>query len=172
MQRKVSSNLIIASKEILDQLSFVLSEIKRVDYVRGLPLLSDSSVGMHVRHILEFYECLIEGYDSGIINFDNRKRDFDLGNSSQYANQRIKEIILSIENKLDKPIVLSGNFSVEDNEEISVISSFNRELAYTLEHSIHHFAILKIALIQEFSYILIPKNFGLAFSTVRNLQLA
>ncbi len=46
-------------------------------------------------------------------------------------------------------------------------SSFHREVAYNIEHAIHHMALLKVAVNQTLHYIQLPENFGVASSTVR-----
>jgi hypothetical protein len=42
-----------------------------------------------------------------------------------------------------------------------------RELAYNIEHTIHHMAIIKQSIIEHFTYIDLPEYFGVASSTVR-----
>ncbi len=42
-----------------------------------------------------------------------------------------------------------------------------REMVYLVEHSIHHYALIRIGLQENFSDIFIPKNFGVAYSTVK-----
>ena len=50
---------------------------------------------------------------------------------------------------------------------MDVSSSFFRELTYLIEHTIHHLAIIKIGLNEVYPAIEIPKNFGVAHSTIR-----
>ena len=47
-------------------------------------------------------------------------------------------------------------------------SSVSRELVYLIEHSIHHYAIIAIALRNEFGHVKIPADFGVAYSTSRH----
>ncbi len=44
-------------------------------------------------------------------------------------------------------------------------SSYQRELLYNLEHSIHHQALIKVALL-EIQHDLVDENFGVAQSTI------
>lgn len=46
----------------------------------------------------------------------------------------------------------------------------NRELAYCLEHSIHHQALIKVGLKEQNIENLIDENFGVAPATIRHKQ--
>ena len=52
------------------------------------------------------------------------------------------------------------------NAEPTITTSFDREEIYLVEHSIHHFALIRIALKTYFSSIKIDDNFGVAPSTI------
>ncbi len=62
--------LIESAKLTLTQLDYFLNHIQPLEYQQKLPLLSESTIGMHVRHIIEFYQCLIKGQLQGQINYD------------------------------------------------------------------------------------------------------
>ena len=40
---------------------------------------------MHTRHIIEFYQCLIEQASEGQINYDSRKRDVRIESDPAFA---------------------------------------------------------------------------------------
>jgi hypothetical protein len=65
----------------------------------------------------------------------------------------------------DKMLMLATSYDGEELLEIP--TSFNRELVYLIEHTIHHLAIIKIGLNEAFPTIEIPENFGVAYSTIR-----
>ena len=48
---------------------------------------------------------------------------------------------------------------------LEIETNYERELLYNLEHSIHHQALIKVALLQLQS-VEIPENFGVAQSTI------
>ena len=64
--------------ENLRALKGVLLDMSDAVYATPLNVLSDSSIGQHVRHVLEFYLCLLHAQDSGIFNYDARQRDLEL----------------------------------------------------------------------------------------------
>ena len=55
--------LTAACKNVLGQLSRVTNEIKESDFIKPVPSLNQSTLGQHVRHTLEFFICLIDGYN-------------------------------------------------------------------------------------------------------------
>jgi hypothetical protein len=48
-----------------------------------------------------------------------------------------------------------------------VISNVQRELVYLIEHSIHHFALVRIGIQENFPEIILPCDFGIAYSTIK-----
>src|SRR5947199_4753853 len=57
-----------------------------------------ASIGTHLRHILEFYECFLDGVDSGHIDYDARKRDQSIERSRTAAAVRIYSLIERLKN--------------------------------------------------------------------------
>jgi len=160
-------NLKNTAGQVLDQVLTVLDQIKAEDYTAQIPLLS-ASISQHVRHILEFYICLFNGLDKGIINYDNRKRDARIENEIAFTIiviQQLKEKINSIQNNCD--LILQIKYGDVTDADIELKTSLYRELTYNIEHTVHHLAIIKHSIIQNASYIHLPENFGIASSTVR-----
>ena len=153
------------SIQILKQLSDLLQTLNAEQYRSMLDLLSNNSIGKHTRHIVEFYQCVFAGLDSGIINYDNRTRNTLLETDREYAQDAIKKIIAEIdENNADRIVFLQLSFS-PTTEPTEMQSSYYRELAYNIEHAVHHLAIIKIAVNTYFREVHLPENFGVAHST-------
>jgi hypothetical protein len=53
------------------------------------------------------------------------------------------------------------------NENFHVNSTYFRELVYNIEHAIHHFAIMAIAVKSNFQEVTLAENFGTAYSTIQ-----
>jgi len=152
------------SKNLLEELKYVINQLGNIGYSQPLDLLSNSTIGQHTRHILEFYQCFIEGYGSKEIDYDLRKRNIQIETDTEFAGSIIDFINESVEGTTDSNIVLKFN----NGDECQFISSsIERELVYNIEHAIHHMAIIKIALLSNFKDISIPPNFGVAPSTVK-----
>lgn len=155
------------SSQVLEQLVELINKLDNEQFTRPLSVLSGNTIGKHIRHIIELYEQLLLGYDSGVINYDRRKRDLQTETETNYAIDKLKQINLAAENKSDKPIQLMLDYSINCQVNDMVDSSYKRELAYNIEHAIHHMAIIKIAIENAYSEIVLDKAFGVAPSTIR-----
>lgn len=153
--------LIPSIQKTLNELNDLLSQLSNEDYTYPCFGLSNATIGEHTRHIIEMFQCLENQYDFGIVNYDNRKRDFQIQNNTDFAQQTIEAVI----NQLDKPNKTLRLQQIVDGEEVLIESNYDRELLYNLEHCIHHQALIKVAVLQNES-ITIDANFGVARSTI------
>jgi hypothetical protein len=157
---------------VLDDLRYYLGIIEPVTYQAPLELLSGSTIGQHTRHIIEFFNCLIEqcaGHDAPTISYASRRRDFLIESAPDHALQNVLELSERL-NDLDtnKSCLLDCAEHGQDN--LLVPSTIGRELIYTIEHAIHHLAIVKIALKAVTPSLMLPEHFGVAPSTIRHRQ--
>lgn len=156
------------NKKVIEQLCSFIQQINNDDYSKKLAILSGSSVGMHVRHILEFYSCFLDNLSAENICYDKRERQLIYEVDTQSTISKFNSIINNI-SKLSKDLPIILNSNAQDDEVISetITSSCSRELLYTLDHAIHHMALIKIAVNFEFKNIKLADNFGVAPSTIR-----
>ncbi|HAS41763.1 MAG TPA: hypothetical protein DCS93_14890 [Microscillaceae bacterium] len=161
-------NLITSSSNILHQLIGLIKQLNKQEYTTDLPLLMDNSISKHLRHIVEFYDCLFKGLANDTINYDLRERNPSIENDPEFAIQFIENCIaqLSKMELSNDPIELITLLS-PDGHEACTKTSIDRELAYNVEHAIHHMAIIKIAVKQCFPHVKLPKEFGVAYSTIK-----
>lgn len=152
----------------LSSLRSMLEGISNDEYAQSLPILFQASVGQHVRHVLEFYICMIQGIPTGKVNYDQRERDLRLETEVSYAKAIIDSIVASIEGlNPSRALFLVGDSGVQDVCPFEISTNVERELAYNLEHSIHHQALIKIGLSELNRLDLIDAEFGVAPSTLR-----
>jgi len=157
-----------ACKNVLGQLSRVTNEIKESDFIKPVPSLNQSTLGQQVRHTLEFFICLIDGYNTGFVNYDKRKHDKTLESDKSLALSVIQKVVLFLDkNPVDKEIMLEACYDTDSDISQSVKSTYYRELAYNIEHAIHHMAIIKIGIQELCQYVQIPEGFGVAVSTIK-----
>lgn len=155
-----------SSQNSLQELVLLLQQISLEDYRELSPVLKTSSIGQHVRHIIELYTCLFEQYEEGIVDYSLRKRNIVIESDPLAAAELISEIInINMIEKRTLKVVHHYDGSILRAE-----SSVERELIYLLEHCVHHQAMIKLA-VNSLSYITLDKNFGVARSTqeYRNL---
>ncbi len=159
-------NLQSLSIDLLNSIDETINKLNDRQYTESMEILSDATIGQHVRHMLEFYEAIGNAIKSTEVNYDARKRSLDLETSVKRASDTIQGFKKNMLNySEDKKIEMKGNYSINDIDASTISTSLSRELAYTMDHSIHHLAIIKNALILQ--GVKIDKNFGVAPSTIR-----
>jgi len=157
----------------LNQLKEVVNQLTDEQLQFPLLVLDGSTIGQHLRHILEFYICLCNSIESGKLNYDHRKRDAEIEVSVDKCIFMINMILQKLHRNLnDIPMNLTADHSMDDiKKEISLSTTYYRELLYNIEHIVHHLAIIKIGLKSLASPIYIDDSVGVAMSTIRNRKL-
>ena len=157
------------SKIIINQLIDLCEKLSAKQYSASLQLLMNNSIGKHIRHIVEFYDILKDSCnaDSGL-SYDTREHCSRTETEKKVAVKRFKDVLNWL-NDIDENLVLKLNVSYDKvaNEGFDIDTSLQRELVYNIEHAIHHMAIIRIAIEQEFPDIKLDKHFGVAYSTIR-----
>lgn len=161
-------NIIKYNRDNLTVIRSLVEALGEYQYCEPLDILSGASVGAHVRHILEFYICLLRENQGNIISYDERERNHRIETERGFALIAIDNIILKLNGiKGDQPLVLKSDFSPEGNESMLLGTSLFRELGYCLEHSVHHEALIKIGIKSLQHEEILVKDFGVAPSTIR-----
>lgn len=159
-------SLFSSIKESFTQLHVALEQVTAEEYIQPSQNLSNATIGQHTRHIIEMYQCLLNGYDAGLVCYDHRKRDVVIETNKELA----KRLLIDIAEKTNQPnkdLELTAVYGDATAEELKVNTNYYRELAYNLEHTIHHMALIKVGL-KELSSIDVSHTFGVASSTTRN----
>jgi hypothetical protein len=156
-----------ACVNILSQLTDLVDQIHERDYSKPAETLSRSTIGQHLRHTLEFFICLENGFDSGLINYDKRAHDKLIETDKFLALAAIDRITDFINKLDDKPLKLEVGYDLEREIFLTIDTTATRELVYNIEHAVHHMAIMKIGIREIASYIQLPPDFGIAASTIR-----
>jgi len=125
-----------------------------------------AAVGPHLRHCLDHFNCLFQGLDAGVVDYDARERDPRL----EQDPDRCREVLESITVRLaaltaeDEVRTLRiRQTAAPGGRAANVESNLERELAFLSGHTIHHLAIMK--LLAEAAGIVLPQGLDLAFST-------
>lgn len=151
-----------SSLQTLEQFKDVLKQLPEDCYSRPCDTLAEASIGQHARHVIELYECLLDGYASGEVCYDKRKRDKRIEQDVDFAIGRL----VAIQETLERPNKeLTVCYELHENE-VVIPSNYLREVMYNLEHAIHHEALIKVG-IRQLTDILLPESFGVAPSTMQ-----
>jgi uncharacterized damage-inducible protein DinB len=163
--------LIEATQNLLSELAEVIKKTDQQDYAKPISVLSGSTIGQHIRHIIEFYDCLIKGALIGTVNYDLRERDKQIEENKFVALSKLNFISEALlQWSADKEITLAVNYDQNNTSVENIKTNMGRELAYNIEHIVHHMAIIKIGIKASCSYIELPPNFGIASSTLKYQQ--
>ncbi len=147
------------------QLAASITQLTTEQYCYPCISLSKNTVGQHVRHIIELFQELHNGYITSIINYEKRKRDKHIETNPVLALQLLNDIFQQLE-RVDKELILHTSYDNETEQILSIPTNYYREVAYNLEHTIHHMALIRVG-ICEISNICLPEDFGVATSTVK-----
>lgn len=124
-----------------------------------------SSIGAHLRHILDRYQCFFSGLESGCVDYDGRKRDQSIETSLEAATFAVASIGKRIERLQLPGSPLQIKESVHHlGPQVLVDSSMSRELMGLITHTTHHLAI--IAMLARKQGYQLPEDFGKAPSTI------
>lgn len=154
-----------AVNNVFVQLAASIENLSNVEYSHPCKNLSNHTIGQHVRHIIELFQCLEVGYESGLVNYEKRKRDQTIETNRELALSILKSISEGL-NKEDKNLVLEACYSETELNTLRIDTNYFREIAYNLEHTIHHMALIRVG-INEISTLEVPENFGVAGSTIK-----
>jgi len=162
-------SLINDSIGVLTDAKVFLKQITREQYNLPVAIMSDSTIGQHTRHFIEFYQCLLVQAPHQHINYCLRKRDAKIEQTPQVAIAAIDDILPKL-NQLS----LNTGIKLQTQKEGGNIleSTIARELHYNVEHCIHHLALIRVALNVVAIDLSLPNSFGLAPSTIQHRKLA
>ena len=152
-------------EDVFNQLADSLERLTAKEYSQPSKILFQATIGQHVRHIIELYVCLYNGYETGTVNYENRKRDLRIETDKDMAIDLMKMISNNID-KTDKDLWLESNYDEQSDDTIIVKTNYFRELLYNLEHTVHHMALIRVG-INDISAITIHEGFGVASSTIK-----
>lgn len=155
-------------EDVFVQLNDALDQLTDMEYTQPSKILFNATIGQHVRHIIELFQCLDKGYDEGVVNYEKRKRDYRIETDKDFASSLLRRIYRNLD-KPNKTITLEAEDYNETVETVAIPSNYYREIAYNLEHTIHHMALVRVG-ISEVSSICLPAEFGVAYSTIKFRQ--
>ncbi|MFZ9503443.1 MAG: hypothetical protein ACO263_02630 [Cyclobacteriaceae bacterium] len=156
---------------ILSQLEDLVIQFDDRQFKACSPAMNGASVGQHVRHVIEFFTSLEKGYRCGTVNYDQRAHDSLIESDPTVACAELQKIRrFFYENPQDRLLTLQTAYHEQESEWIPVSTTFHRELAYTIDHAIHHMAMIKAGIADVASQVLLTENFGVAYSTRRHRQ--
>src|SRR3954469_7446134 len=96
------------------QLSESIHQLSDEQYKQPSNILFNATIGQHVRHIIELFICLNQGYETGVINYEKRKRDYRIETEKDFARELLHSIYAAL-NKPDKELILEAGYDEHSN---------------------------------------------------------
>lgn len=151
-------------KEQLNLLSDLLSTIEDEHYLFPIVHLDNATIGQHTRHIIELLNCALEGKKTGVVDYINRVRDLSIEKNRRLALGMLRQL----SGLLHEEDVALSLIAGEDckSEIVKVKTTFHREIVYNTEHTVHHMALIKVAML-ELNLPITDHRFGYASSTLQ-----
>lgn len=156
---------------IIDQVNHVLAQLKPHEYRQQLPEFEGSTLGQHFRHILEFFQCLEQGFDSGMVDYAARERNLLYEGQPELTAAAFGAFAVALHNfDAMQPVEVRAEFGGQERP--AYPSTIGRELLFVYDHAIHHLAMIKIGLLCHFPHVRTDQNLGVSPSTIkaRNTQ--
>jgi len=152
---------------LLKQATKLIDTLTDEEFTVPEPKAYNSSIGAHLRHCLEHYQCLIDGWQQNRIDYASRKRDVTIETNRKTARNVVGSMIAFFAEVADSNLEERVEVLEEEDNKLTN-SSLRRELQFLLSHTVHHYAM--IGMMAEIRGIQTPDKFGIAPSTLRHHQ--
>jgi uncharacterized damage-inducible protein DinB len=159
---------VMALRERLDELMRLVMTLP-ADVYRARTAQASGAIGEHVRHVLDHISALVGASATSVLSYDHRTRGTSVESDPNAAVREMMRLDLALERwgerRLDEPVAVATVLSGK-GQSVTGWSTRARELAFVMNHTIHHQAI--IALLLEFQgQPPLDDRFGYAPSTPR-----
>lgn len=155
--------IFIQLSQQLQSLGNLLLLLNEKQYNKKIEHLGNASIGGHTRHIIELLQCAVDGYSTGEVDYVNRTRNLLLETDSMLAHATLQQLATSIKHSDKRLRMVVEN--IDSVAESKIFTTYYREIVYNTEHTIHHLALIKVALI-EMKLNIVQNDFGMAYSTI------
>lgn len=159
----------LANRHCLHQALELLDRLGDAQYAS--PRGAWSPVGAQLRHVVEHYQCFLEGLPEGRVDYDARRRDAAIEASRTHAKSVVADLdraLAGLAAAPETPLEVQMRCATDDTEPSWSRSSVGRELQFLVSHSVHHFALIKLLIAGD--GVDVPEDFGLAPSTLAHLR--
>lgn len=169
------SHLLSDNTHLIRQGLAVLGDLDGDLYCSPLPDAGLSGIGGHFRHCIDFYErflaCLAE--DNPRLDYDSRDRDEQLERCPSTASARLEQVVRRLETLVPgaarrELLIKSDAVGESAASTVWARSTVERELQVLLSHTVHHYALIAVAL--RLHGLEVDPEFGVAPSTLRYWQ--
>lgn len=165
--------IIKANREALEQGLTLLSMLNDDQYAYlGEPRFT-STIGQHVRHVVDMYLALMVDENNNLIDYDCRRRGSLIESSCVRGIEALRKV-LSWLDALDpmhvarRTVLVKSEVSLQKSASVTLESSLMRELVFVGSHTVHHYALIKV--IANDQGLHVATGFGIAPATASFLR--
>jgi uncharacterized damage-inducible protein DinB len=156
-----------ACAALLEQARDLVLKLDAETYARSLPG-APGGLGAQLRHVLDFFTCLLAGLPRGTVDYDRRARDPRVESDPMAALARIESLrralLDDVARTSDRALRVRSDEPLLPAHAGFLRSSLARELRFLASHAVHHAAVM--ALLLRAQGIEPLPNLGVAPSTL------
>jgi len=170
----VRNNMSNSYSAIVSQAIDLLDGLSVNAYQRALPPQFPSSIGTHIRHVIDHFTALREGIAGAHIDYNVRMRFNDVELFPETAIARLEDIRNWLDDintdEFDTSVKVTSEIDLSRKHSTSSSSTLGRELVFVSSHAIHHYALIRVMCsLQNKS---LPEFFGYAPATISHIKSA
>jgi hypothetical protein len=140
-------NIVIQSTlKTLEKSKFIFDNLSDDIYCNSTVSPYYSSIGSHIRHILDFYDCIFSVSSKNVIDLTARSRNIDVETKFEtaicYLNSTIEKL-KSFEFKMDDSVIVIDDLGLGKT---SITYTYGGLFSQANSHTIHHYAIINYIL--------------------------
>ncbi|TNJ43135.1 DinB family protein [Tamlana fucoidanivorans] len=140
------NNILQANLKTLQKSQYILSGLTNDQFSDTSVAPYYSSIGSHIRHVLDFYDCIFRGTNEGVVDLIARRRnkvvEYDCQSAIQYLNESIEKLKSVTFNMSDALIVIDDL----GLGKTMIPYTYGSLFAQANSHTIHHYAIINYIL--------------------------
>jgi len=145
---KAKAAEIVGNLEALEQCRQLVTQVTDADYGRFFQPFVQSCIGEHVRHVLDVYNVMMKGADSGLIDYNDKRRGNEIETCRAAALNEIDKIHQWLNELDDTALALTctvrSELTLHGKNIGDMESSLRRELVFAASHVIHHSALIGV----------------------------
>lgn len=139
---------ITGSLEAIDQSLSLCALLDNNSYTFKAQPYVQSSIGEHLRHILDLFFALINEPNVGVVDYDHRRRGASVETKLDVGISELTQVKTWLQqldsSRLDASITILSEATISSQKVCEMASSLRRELLFVASHTIHHLAIIKV----------------------------
>ena len=142
-ETSMSQDIVDAAIANLERAERLICQLDNLSYANAKTGPYFSSIGSHMRHILDIFACVIHGAESGVVDLTDRKRgtaaESDREKGLEYVHSVIRDLARLAQVDSATPVRMLDDLGLGKRE---IPSTLGAGLCQAHSHAIHHYACI------------------------------